>query len=558
MLSRLRITARLFVGFGAILVILAGINGHSVMTGKTAETALTDVTRLMGNETKDERFGKRLYQARFLLWKFMATGDEANLVKLQDVFRTAHQRIDQLKLTTTDSGRLAAVEELTALLAAYEQKANNFKELRGRNPNLDGSEAKLMIVALNDDATKMDKIGEDLSERYKMAAEARQKTALDAIDNGIVVTLSLGVASLLIGGAISFFIARSIVTPVTAMTRAMSRLAGGERVVEIPAADNRDEIGDMAKSVQIFKDSLIRVEQMTREQEAAKLHAAAERKATMHRMAAEFEDTVMDVVKVVSSSATEMQATSSSMSSTANETAAQATAVASAAEQATNNVQTVAAASEELFASISEISRQVAEAARISTAASEEATRTNAIVVALAGAADKIGAVVQLIHDIASQTNLLALNATIEAARAGEAGKGFAVVASEVKNLANQTGRATEEIGSQMANVQQEVQRAVGAIQGIGVTIEKIRQISSGIASAVEEQGAATQEIARNVQQAAQGTNEVTSTINSVREAASSTGAAAAQVQTASSDLAQNAERLRGQVVGFLDSVRAA
>jgi len=558
MLSRLRIATRLFLGFGAILLILAGVNGYSVMTGRIAATGFTEVTRHKGNEIDDERFERRLYQARFLLWKFMATGDEANLVKLQDAFKLAHQRLDQLALSTTDSGRIGAVEELKSLIVAYELKANTFKEFKGRNVNLDGPDAKAMIIALNDDASKMDVIGGDLAERYEKAADARQKAAEDAISTGIIVTLSLGFASLLIGAAIAFFIARSIVIPVKAMTGAMTRLAGGDRSVEIPAADNRDEIGDMAKAVQIFKDNLVRVEQMTREQDEAKQRAAAERRAAMHEMADEFESSVMAVVKVVSSSATEMQATSASMSSTANETAFQATAGASAAEQATSNVQTVAAASEELFASISEISRQVAEAARISTEASEEATRTNTIVAALAAAADKIGAVVQLIHDIASQTNLLALNATIEAARAGEAGKGFAVVASEVKNLANQTGRATEEIGSQIATVQKEVLSAVGAIQGIGLTIEKIRQISSGIASAVEEQGAATQEIARNVQQAAQGTDEVTRTINGVMQAASSTGAAATQVQSAASDLAQNAERLRGQMVDFLDTVRAA
>jgi methyl-accepting chemotaxis protein len=288
------------------------------------------------------------------------------------------------------------------------------------------------------------------------------------------------------------------------------------------------------------------------------LDATREEAATLlHRHADDFERDVSSMVGVISSAATELQATAQSMATTAEETTQQASAVATAAEQASENVQTVAAATEELTASIQEISRQVSQSTHIAGSAVEEAQRTNIMVQGLAEAAGKIGQVVKLINDIASQTNLLALNATIEAARAGDAGKGFAVVAGEVKNLANQTAKATDEISAQIAAVQAATKDAVGAIQGIGNTISKISEIASAIAAAVEEQGAATQEIARNVQQAAMGTGAVTSNIGSVTHAAGETGHAAHEVLSAAGELSRQSERLSSQVDHFLTDVRS-
>jgi len=263
---------------------------------------------------------------------------------------------------------------------------------------------------------------------------------------------------------------------------------------------------------------------------------------------------VKDVVGIVASAASEMEASAQSMTATAEETNRQSTAVAAASEQAATNVQTVASAAEELSASIREIQQQMATSARIAQQAVEQVDRTDTTVTGLVQAADKIGEVVNLISDIASQTNLLALNATIEAARAGEAGKGFAVVASEVKNLANQTAKATEEIGQQIAAMQTATGDSVQAIRGIGETIKQISEVTTTVASAVEEQGAATQEISRNVQQAAAGTQEVSSNITGVSQAATQTGTAASQVLSAARELAQQGQQLNTEIEGFLRS----
>ena len=312
-------------------------------------------------------------------------------------------------------------------------------------------------------------------------------------------------------------------------------------------------VGRGGKPVSIIKVAM----DMT---EARKLinSAAAAQKAAMNRTADAFEAKVGTLVSMLSSGATELQATAQSMSATATQTDQQATTVAAAAEEASAGVQTVAAAAEELSASIHEISRQVAQSAQITGKAVEDARRTDTIVRALAEGAQKIGDVVRLITGIAAQTNLLALNATIEAARAGDAGKGFAVVANEVKSLAAQTARATEEIGAQITHIQGATGEAVQAIKAISATIEEVNGIASNIAAAVEEQGAATAEIARNVQQTAASAQQVTATITGVSQAANDTGGAAEQVFGAASGLSKQAEQITSEVNDFVADVRAA
>ncbi|MFN4283622.1 MAG: methyl-accepting chemotaxis protein [Alphaproteobacteria bacterium] len=374
----------------------------------------------------------------------------------------------------------------------------------------------------------------------------------------LLLTAVLSGGALLIGLAIAFLLGRGIAKPVVSMTAAMSELARGDLSVEVPARGRADEIGEMAGAVQVFKESMQETERMRAEQEALKAQAETDKRATMERLADEFEASIRGVVDGVSSAATELQATAQSMSATAEQTNAQAAAVAATSEQASANVQTVATASEELASSIGEIGRQVTESVNIATQAVSEAERTNRQVQGLAEAAQKIGDVVKLINDIAGQTNLLALNATIEAARAGDAGKGFAVVATEVKSLATQTAKATEEISAKIAEMQAATESSVTAIGAIGGTIVRINEIATTIASAVEQQGAATAEIANNAQQVSHGTREVSSNIVNVTQAASETGAAAEQMLSSAGELAKQGETLRAKVDVFVSRVRAA
>jgi methyl-accepting chemotaxis protein len=394
--------------------------------------------------------------------------------------------------------------------------------------------------------------------RWAIIGEADMAEILAPVREMRRTVAGIGLAILAVVGAIGWLAARGISRPLTAMTAAMKQLAGGDTAMAVPGVGRGDEVGEMAGTVQVFKDNMIEAERLRAEQEELKRQAEMEKRAAMDRLAGNFQAAVGAIVQTVSASATELNATSTAMAGTAEETTRQATAVAAASEQASTNVQTVAAATEELTASVDEIGRQVGESTQIASQAVAEAEATNAAVKGLAEAAQRIDNVVQIINDIARQTNLLALNATIEAARAGEAGKGFAVVASEVKALANQTARATEEIADQIRAMQAATGDSVGRIEAIGRTIGRMSEIATIIVAAVEEQGAATREIARNVQEAAQGTNEVSANIGGVSQAASETGTAASQVQAASAELARQGEALKTEVDRFLGSMRAA
>ncbi len=380
--------------------------------------------------------------------------------------------------------------------------------------------------------------------------EAVFRTTTYVIYGALLVAMALA-------SVFGWSLVRNVSAPVKAMTAAMARLADHDLAVEIPSRDRRDEIGSMAKAVQVFKDSMTKADEMAAAQKAEQA-AKEERARTVNALTSAFDTRIGNVVQSVSAQATQMESSAQSLSSTAEEATKQSAAVAAASEQASANVQTVASATEELSSSIAEISRQVSQSSRIASGAVNEAQKANEMVQGLADASQKIGAVVALITDIANQTNLLALNATIEAARAGEAGKGFAVVAAEVKNLANQTAKATDEISGQIAGVQSATQEAVQAIETIGKTIGEINSITSTIAAAVEEQSAATKEIARNVEQAATGTQEVTSNISGVSQAANDTGSAATQVLTSARELAHQSDELKEVVTTFLRDVKAA
>ena len=382
-----------------------------------------------------------------------------------------------------------------------------------------------------------------------------------AEDNGraAVVILSAVAGVGVLGGIVfgHLLATYGISLPLNRSVGDLTKLAAGDLTVTITGTDRGDECGDVAKGLEVFKQTALEARQRA-ENEEVERQAKAQRALRLEELVHGFETTVGQMVAVLSASSTEMEATAKSMTTTAGQTSQQATAVSAAAEEASTGVQTVASAAEELASSIAEIGRQLAQSSRVTDKAVADARRTDLLVRTLADSAQKIGDVIGLITSIAGQTNLLALNATIEAARAGDAGKGFAVVASEVKNLASQTAKATDEIGSQITAIQSATKDAVEAIRDIAGTIEQVSTIGTAIAAAVEEQGSATSEIARNVQQTAQAARDVTFNISGVNQAAGETGSAAAQVLSAAGELSQQSERLSAEVGTFVAGVRAA
>jgi methyl-accepting chemotaxis protein len=376
-------------------------------------------------------------------------------------------------------------------------------------------------------------------------AAIANKMVIAAIVIGVILTL------------VTILGVKSVTGPLINAVSAMKRMAEGDNDIEVQGLERKDEIGQIANAMQVFKDNASkRAKLMSQNQKEQEERAA--RQTRVDELISSFREVVQSVLQTVSVNTGQMETTAKSLSSIATQTTSQATSASAASEEASANVQAVAAASEELSASISEISRQIMQTKGVVDKASQATTETDARIASLADAAQRIGEVISLIQDVAEQTNLLALNTTIEAARAGEAGKGFAVVASEVKELATQTAKATEAISEQITSIQNETEGSVEAIRGIAETMTEVSSATEAIAAAVEEQGASTSEIANNVQQAAAGSNEVSQNITGVSQAADESQKSADQVLAASQDVSSNAEKLQNVVDEFLNDVASA
>ncbi|MEM6682154.1 MAG: methyl-accepting chemotaxis protein [Pseudomonadota bacterium] len=512
----------------------------------------------------------RFYSERFLLDNKQADLDTAKqrFATALDVSKTL---LSELQNPRRYALAEATVEDLTLYLETLDQVA---KVIFERNTLQTGT---------------LDRLGPAMAAKYQEIFDAAVATqdyigprSAQTAQIALILVPVISILAIGFGIFLAMKIGRKISGQIISLSEIMSDVAEGDLDKQVPGADKENELGEMARALEVFKDTGKQARKLADETEAARqqkarddaarteqdaeaqrlkeqsMQAELERQNRVSERVQSFTEGVADIISKVASGANELNTSSTQMSDIADTTQQQSSGVASAAEQASANVSSVASAAEELSASLREVTERVLDASNLAREASKDAERTHEIVDGLTSAADEISSVTTLIQDIAEQTNLLALNATIEAARAGDAGKGFTVVASEVKTLAAQTGKATESIAKQIDKMQEVTAKAVEAINGINKSVTRIDESASAVAAAAEEQSAVTAEISSSVQQVATGTRDVTENIKTVSERAVQTGDIAMMVSSASDQLNGDAKRLSALVEAFVEDMQAA
>jgi methyl-accepting chemotaxis protein len=560
LLANARIVTKLIGVIGLIAVTVSG--GIWFATSRMAQID-ADYSYFLDHEAQAwamaARVSRNFYQLRYLLlWMIAETGEDEMAKARREYEKASEESAILSKFIKDNAPHFAAeVDALSATLAGIGQAAETVMKLALANKKAEALELYRSVV----DPKLEDLVREAVELRAKLDDVARSTSAKlnDAAGATIKLTVALITALLLLSASAAILLAQfGIVRPIRALVGCMEALATGRHDVTVPGTGCKDEIGTMARAVEIFRHNGIEVERMRAEQAEQGRRARELRKAEMQELADQFQAAIGNIVDTVSSAATELEAAACTLTKTAETTQRLSGIVTAASEEASSNVSTVASAAEEMSTSVNEIARQVQESSGIAGEAVQQAEHTDSHITELSQAASRIGDVVKFIAAIAEQTNLLALNATIEAARAGESGKGFAVVAQEVKALAAQSAKATHEIGAQITSMQMATAESVLAIKEIGGTIKRVSEIASTIAAAIEQQGAATQEISRNVAEAASRAAEVARTIVDVNRGAGETGSASAQVLSSARSLAGESNRLKVEVEKFLKSVRAA
>ncbi|CAK0762459.1 methyl-accepting chemotaxis protein [uncultured Gammaproteobacteria bacterium] len=563
-INNIRIGAKVFIAptFAVIGIVIIAVVGNWALTNQ--ELALEHiVNQQFAKAIKSSEIASQVQLAHTELYRMLtwsAAGvDEKKISEITEIFTKAMtetaRRLDEYqKAFRFNDQERGLLEKLAQEFKAYQKNSADVVDMVA----VEFSAAVSMMWTAQGDYEKTLGILRQLTANETVEAQDDYHTAEASGQEAQRLFIVLTVIGFILASVLSWLVGRIIAGPVREMTAVMSRLANGDNSVIVPATERQDEIGEIARTVEVFKENAERVVALQTEQEEGRRQAQQTQRKAMIDLSDELERTVRSAIQAASVATGAIRTEAGSLEANAESASRQTATVAAASEQANANVESVAHSAERLSGSISEISRQVSQSSRTAREAVTQASKTDTTVQSLAQASEKIGQVVGLITNIASQTNLLALNATIEAARAGEAGKGFAVVANEVKALANQTARATEEITREIDGIKTATYQSVNEIKAIAATIGRIDEALTMIAQAVQDQGIATTEISRNCGEAASGTRSVSADIQEVRRAAEATGAAASTMRTTTGRLAEEFAALQRQVDGLVTRLRTS
>jgi methyl-accepting chemotaxis protein len=557
MTSRLSLAAKLYSIFGLFAFLTAAITALSDYNTRR-NTALTEQVSTASRAALNvERINSLVYAVVMESRGVYMSTEPKVVKKYGDGLLAFNARILQVTkdwealVQADDAEQFAAfkkrVQQFVEFRAELVRRANEINPAAGREWG-DNDANRSVRMALNKDLEALSKVYAERSKRLAQTASENHTLAF--------VLTCLGAFALLVVVLGVLIIARSIARPLSVITATIKRVADGEDNVEVPHTARGDEIGSLARAIQIFKEAMERNRKLN-SQVLEDSKSRNDRAQHIEASVESFREAIGDVVRTVNQSAATMRSTAQNIASFASNASGRAVAAAEATEQASSNVSAVAGAAEELSASVEEIGRQVRQSAAAVEQAGQRTDNSVTEIEGLAAATQRIDGVVTLIQTIAAQTNLLALNATIEAARAGEAGRGFAVVAHEVKALAGQTAKATAEISENVATIQTSTRNSVDAVREIGNAVREINDVTTNIATAIGQQDQATREISENAQLAAQGNQTLVDNIGSLSDAMGQTSSAAESVLAASGELSATAETLSRELEKFFLNLRA-